>query len=358
MAPIAVLIPTYSRPDSLARALRSVFGQDRADLIREIVVIDNAPDGSARQTVDALRTASPAPLIYIHATPPGVATARNVGLSATDAPYIAFIDDDEEASPTWLGALYDVHQTLEADVTFGPVQGRTPDALAWKRPYLERFFSRTGPATSGLSEEVYGCGNSLMTRATALKDPAPFDTAANDTGGEDDRLFSDLKAAGGRFAWAADAWVDEIAPTHRATLRYTLSRAISYGQSPAQLCWRRGDPLGTAKWVVIGAGQVLIYGATALVLMALQRPAWIDVMDQAARGLGKVLWFRNVAFYGRGAAKFARAGAADGGAAATSIDPAIGAGAGMGGVGTATSAGAGVASFTPKATNITQMKLL
>jgi len=354
---IAVLIPTYSRPDSLARALRSVFAQERADLIREIAVIDNAPDGSARQTVDALRAASPAPLVYIHASPPGVATARNVGLAATDAPYIAFIDDDEEASPIWLGALFAVHERLEADVTFGPVQGRTPEAPDWKRPYLERFFSRTGPETSGLSAEVYGCGNSLMTRATALKGPEPFDVDANHTGGEDDRLFSDLTAQGGRFAWAADAWVDEIAPTHRATIRYTLSRAISYGQSPSQLCWRRGDPLGMVKWVFIGAGQVVVYGGTALVLMALQRPAWIDVMDKAARGLGKVLWFRRVAFYGRGAAKFARAGALDGTAAAASTDPVIGAGAGVG-AGAAAGAGAGVASFTPKATNITQMKLL
>ena len=304
MPPIAILIPTFRRPDSLARALNSVFAQDRADLIRQIVVIDNAPEGSARQTVEGLRERSPAPLVYLHAQPPGVATARNVGLTAVDAPYVAFLDDDEAASTRWLGALFEVHQTVGADVTFGPVHGKTPEAAEWKRPYLERFFSRLGPAQSGLSDEVYGCGNSLMTRATTLSGPAPFDVAANDTGGEDDRLFSDLQSSGATFAWAADAVVDEHAPAHRATLSYALSRAVSYGQSPTQLCWRRGDRLGAARWMAVGAVQVFIYGLAALAMLLTANRGWIDMTDRAARGLGKILWFRDAHFYGRGAARF------------------------------------------------------
>ena len=304
MPPIAVLIPTFRRPESLARALNSVFAQERADLIRQIVVVDNAPEGSAEPIVEGLLEGSPAPLIYLHAQPPGVATARNVGLAAVDAPYVAFLDDDEAASPQWLGALFEVHQRVGADVTFGPVHGRTPEAAEWKRPYLERFFSRLGPAQSGLSDEVYGCGNSLMTRATALPGPAPFDVAANDTGGEDDRLFSDLQAGGAIFAWAADAIVEEHAPAHRATLSYALSRAVSYGQSPTQLCWRRGDRIGALKWMGVGAVQLLMYGAGSLALLLAVNRGWIDMADRAARGLGKILWFRDAHFYGQGAARF------------------------------------------------------
>jgi hypothetical protein len=326
---ISVIIPTFRRPDSLARALRSVFAQTRADLILEIAVVDNAGEGSARGTVEALRPLSPAPLLYIHAAPPGVATARNAGVAATAAPYVAFLDDDEDAHAGWLEALYAVHQRCAADVTFGPVAGRAPNAAAWKRPYLERFFSRMGPETSGPSDAVYGCGNSLMTRATALADPAPFDVRANDTGGEDDRLFSDLRAKGARFAWAAEAVVDEHPLAHRATLGYALSRAVSYGQSPCQLCWRRRERLGVAKWMLIGAGQAVVFGTAALGLGLLGRPAWISTLDRAARGLGKVLWFHEFHFYGQGAARFAGSAGAD-----------------------------GVASFTATATKITQTKSL
>ncbi len=301
---VAVIIPTFRRPDSLARALTSVFAQDRAALIAEIAVIDNSNEGSARATVDELRAMSPAPLLYIHAPPPGVATARNAGVAATRAPYVAFLDDDEAAHPAWLGALLTAHIELGADVTFGPVQGKAPNVVAWKRAYLEQFFSRTGPRASGLIDAVYGCGNSLMTRATALKGPAPFDLAANDTGGEDDRLFSDLRVRGGRFGWAADALVDEHAPAHRATLRYTLARAVSYGQSPCQLCVRRKNWLGLILNILIGAGQALVYGACALALFLTLNRAWMPLLDRAARGLGKIVWFHQFHFYGQGAAKF------------------------------------------------------
>ncbi len=78
---VSVLIPTMNRAESLARALRSVFAQDRAELICEIIVIDNAPDASARATVEALRPASPAPLVYLHALPPGASPGSQPPMS-------------------------------------------------------------------------------------------------------------------------------------------------------------------------------------------------------------------------------------------------------------------------------------
>jgi succinoglycan biosynthesis protein ExoM len=332
MKSVTVLIPTFRRPESLSRALKSVFAQDRPELIFEIVVVDNDPDGSARQAVDALRPLSDLSLLYIHASPPGVATARNAGLARSSAPYVAFLDDDEQADPNWLGALFDAHRGFEADVTFGPVQGCAPDAARWKRPYLERFFSRTGPETSRVITDVYGCGNSMMTRATALTGPAPFDVAANNTGGEDDLLFSRLKTKQVRFAWAADARVLEHAPDHRTKVIYTLARAVSYGQSPSQLALRRGDALGVARWTVIGAVQVLVYGAGGLFLLMILNPGWLDMFDRAARGLGKTLWLSHFHFYGEGAAKRESADIA------SDLD--------------------GVANFTATTTNITQMKSL
>jgi succinoglycan biosynthesis protein ExoM len=329
---VTVLIPTFRRPESLGRALNSVFAQDRPDLIDEIVVVDNDPDGSARMTVESLRPASNIPLLYVHALPPGVATARNAGLAATNGPYVAFLDDDEEADTKWLGALFEVHRRFEADVTFGPVQGWAAAAARWKRPYLERFFSRTGPETSRIVTSVYGCGNSMMTRATALQGPEPFDVAANHTGGEDDVLFSHLKTKDARFAWAADAKVVEHAPDHRAKLSYALARAVSYGQSPSQLALRRGDNVGVVKWTVIGAGQAIIYGVLSIVMMLILHPGGLDMLDRAARGLGKTLWLSHFHFYGKVAAKR--------------------------GSTTSKAERDGIASFTATATNITQMKSL
>ena len=227
---VSVVIPTLRRPAELERALRSIFAQTGVEgRLVSIVIADNDPAASAEATVRRLRAETPVELIYRHVPRPGVATARNAALAETDAPLIAFLDDDEVASPGWLAALIDAQAQTGADVVFGPIQGRAPDAKPWLRPYLERFFGRQGPAATGLIDHSFGCGDSLMVRATALPGAAPFDVSADQSGGEDDALFAALAARGGRFGWAADAWVEEFAPAHRATLSYALARAFAYG---------------------------------------------------------------------------------------------------------------------------------
>lgn len=304
---VAVVVPTLRRPESLERALRSLFAQAGVSgRLREIIVADNDPIASATPVVDRLSGDSPVRLIHVHAPRPGVATARNAGLAATDAPLIAFLDDDEAASLGWLAALLAARDSTGADVVFGPIRGRTPEGTGWAAPYLDRFFGREGPAEDGLIPSPYGCGNSLMTRATALPGPAPFDTASDQAGGEDDILFSALAARGGRFGWAAAAWVDEFAPPHRATLRYALTRAFAYGQGPSQAAAARRNWPGVARWMAVGAAQAAVWGTAALILTIARSPRRADVMDRAARGLGKVLWAPGFEPRFYGAAELAR----------------------------------------------------
>lgn len=301
MGDVSILIPTLRRPESLTRALDSLFAQTGvADRVRDIVVIDNDPKGSAVTTVEAVRAASPWPLVYVHAPVPGVATARNAGLQATPAPLIAFLDDDEAASSGWLSALLAAQARTGADVVFGPIVGRAPDGEPWLRPYLERFFGREGPAETGLIAKPYGCGNSLMVRATALPGPAPFDVAADHVGGEDDALFAQVAARGGRFGWAADAWVEEFAPAHRATLGYALARAFAYGQGPSQTAAARRDGLGVARWMAVGVVQTAGWAAISLGLAITRRPSRATAYDRMMQGLGKIFWMKGFEphFYG------------------------------------------------------------
>ncbi len=301
MGDVAVLIPTMRRPESLARALRSVFAQTGvADRLAEIVVIDNDPTGSAAGVVTGLAAESPCALIYHHEPRPGVATARNAGLGRTDAPLIAFLDDDEAAEADWLARLIAARDALGTDVVFGPIHGRVPEGTGWASAYLERFFGREGPAATQVIEHAYGCGNSLMVRATALPGTTPFDPAADRSGGEDDALFQALEARGGTFGWAADAWVDEFAPPHRATMRYALARAFAYGQSPSQLAARDRKPVAVARWMLIGAAQAFVWGSVTVAFSVIGSSRRAQMMDRTARGLGKVLWFKGLEpqFYG------------------------------------------------------------
>jgi len=298
---VAVIIPTLRRPEFLERALTSVFAQKGVEhRLASVVVVDNDPEASAASIVGRLTEKSPVPLVYRHEPRPGVSTARNAGLAATLSPLIAFLDDDEKATPTWLAKLIKARETLDCDVVFGPIRGRVPPGTGWTTRYLEVFFGRQGPATTQVLDHAYGCGNSLMLRATALPGDAPFDPKTDQSGGEDDALFSALAMRGGTFGWAADAWVDEFAPPHRATLNYALTRAFAYGQSPPQIAWRQGKPVRMVLWMGVGAVQAGVWGLIALALTLTNSDRRAEALDKAARGLGKVFWTRGFEphFYG------------------------------------------------------------
>ncbi|MGO4409843.1 MULTISPECIES: glycosyltransferase family 2 protein [unclassified Brevundimonas] len=300
-ADVAIIIPTLRHPASLERAVLSALAQTGvSDRLREIVVVDNDPQASARDVTARLAADAGVPVIWRHAPRPGVATARNEGLAATTAPLIAFLDDDEAASPSWLAALISAQILTGADAVFGPIRGRVPDETGWTRPYLERFFGREGPDRTQLIDAPYGCGNALLVRATALPSATPFNTAADQSGGEDDALFAALAARGGRFGWAADAWVDEFAPPHRARLRYALTRAFAYGQGPSQTAAAARDWPGVARWMAIGAAQALVWSVTALALTLVRSPTRAEALDRTARGTGKIFWMKGLEprFYG------------------------------------------------------------
>jgi succinoglycan biosynthesis protein ExoM len=307
MGDVAVIIPTLRRPDSLTRALRSVFAQTGVtDRIAAVIVVDNDPLASASSTIDSLRPESRWPLVYVSEPTPGVARARNAGLAATGAPLIAFLDDDEAASPGWLAALLAAQVKTGADAVFGPITGRAPEAKDWIKPYLERFFGREGPAETGLIDHPWGCGNSLLVRATALPGAAPFSASADHTGGEDDMLFAAVEARGGRFGWAADAWVEEFAPAHRATLDYALTRAFAYGQGPSQTAAAARNWPGVIRWMVIGAGQAAVFGAASAFLTLINSPKRAQMYDRTARGIGKLFWMKGFEPQFYGAAEVAR----------------------------------------------------
>lgn len=303
---VSIVIPTQRRPAGLAVAMRSALAQTGVDVAElELIVADNDQQPSARLAVESAAKTAPFPVRYVHVPQAGVANVRNGALQVAQGRLIAFLDDDEEAPAGWLAALLDAMTRYEADVVFGPVQARAPDTVTAHRAYLERFFSREGPATAGPMPGYFGCGNSLL-RRSSLPDPVqPFNTLRNQIGGEDDMLFGYMQAAGARFAWAPDAVVWEDPVPDRLTLRYTLARAFAYGQGPSAHCAAAKPPdrIGVARWMLIGLAQAVVYGAVAGIKWLVRAPDRAQALDRAARGLGKTLWFGpfKINFYGRSA---------------------------------------------------------
>ncbi len=294
---VAVIIPTYHRPDGLRAALDSVREQNRQP--DEIIVVDNSRDASARPVCEAL--AEPG-LRYVHEPRPGVANARNAALAATKARYIAFLDDDEIASPGWLAALLATAETLDAGIVFGPLQARSRAANGVKQHLLERLYSRPGPQADQHLDKPFGCGNSLIDRSGFEIGPAPFDPALNEVGGEDDAFFDDLLQQDTRMAWSAQAHALECVDPKRVSWPYLLARSFSYGQGPAQTCARepKRNWAGVLGWMAVGCAQFAVFAPLAVLTGLTGAPRAGLFIDKAAQAAGKVFWFDRLAprFYG------------------------------------------------------------
>lgn len=91
---ISVIIPTYNRSSYLPRAITSVLNQSCTDF--ELFIIDDgSTDGSA--SLPALKDKR----VSYHHLPYncGVSYARNFGVRLSTAPFIAFLDSDDEWLP-------------------------------------------------------------------------------------------------------------------------------------------------------------------------------------------------------------------------------------------------------------------
>ncbi len=100
---VAVVIPTYDRAGTILRAVESVLAQDYAPL--ELVVVD---DGSRDGTAELLAPLARAGRLTLLLQPNlGVSAARNAGIRATAAPFIAFLDSDDEWRPGKIQAQVD-----------------------------------------------------------------------------------------------------------------------------------------------------------------------------------------------------------------------------------------------------------
>lgn len=301
---VAVLIPTYRRNASLARALASVLAQKT--LPDEIVVVDNSPEGGARDTVMAIAENAAIAVRYVAETRPGVSNARNAGFAATDADMIAQLDDDESAEPGWLAGLLAARAALDAPVVFGPVIAEAPEAGRLKQAFMRRLYSRLGSETDQALDKPWGCGNALIDRAALTLPDPPFAAEANQVGGEDDILFGRLKRQGVRFGWAARAQVLEHVEDGRARWPHLLARSFAYGQGASQNCVGEDgvDWKGAGFWMAVGAGQAVVFGLAALPALALGVDRGAACIDKAVQGAGKLVWSERLGprFYGREAA--------------------------------------------------------
>ncbi|HAC66078.1 MAG TPA: glycosyltransferase [Cyanothece sp. UBA12306] len=106
---IVAIICTHNRDRYLGDAIDSLLAQDCQDY--QVLVVDN---GSTDDTAQVVQSRLPHPrLKYVYEPILGLSVARNRGAKETDAPIIAYLDDDAIASPQWLRVLVEAYNRNE-----------------------------------------------------------------------------------------------------------------------------------------------------------------------------------------------------------------------------------------------------
>lgn len=272
---IVVGMATYRRPELLATLLPRVLAQIEhlsqewdQPLRTSVVVVDNDPVGSARETVLAIGDDR---IHYALEAEPGISSARNRVLhEAGDADVLVLLDDDETPHESWLLHLLAAHREYRADAVSGPVRavfdGPEDAWVAASGTYLEPL--RTGTPTGTMLRRA-ATNNLLLDLRTVRAMDLHFDPRFGLTGGEDSLFTGQLTRAGGRLVWCAEALVDDIVPTARNTRRFQLHRRFAQSATTVRVETRLEDRTGgrvrlAVRWLVIGVGQLLKGAAQTL----------------------------------------------------------------------------------------------
>lgn len=179
-ARVSVIIPNWNGKLYLEGCLSSVMAQTYPDF--EVVLVDNgSTDGSA----EFVARRFPQVRIIRHDENLGFAAGNNTAIRATRSPYVATLNNDAQAKPTWLDALV---EAMESDDQVGMCAskmlyahrpeiidsaGLSPDVagIAWNRRWGEHDVDDDAGPT-----EVFGaCAGAALYRRAMLHQIGLFD---------------------------------------------------------------------------------------------------------------------------------------------------------------------------------------
>ena len=216
---VSVLIPTYRRPDWLGRCLVALSRQTRA--ADEVVVVRRRDDVAAH---DALRDApADLPVKVVTVDRGGVVHAMTRGIAVATGDVVAFLDDDAEPRPDWLGRI-ERHLAARPDVAgvggLDLIRGQEP-AASGPGPVVGRvaWYGRTvgnhhlGRGAAREADVLKGCNLALRRH---LVEAVGFDVR--------------LRGAGAQVAWELALML----PMRRAGWRLIYDPAIVVDHHVAQ----------------------------------------------------------------------------------------------------------------------------
>lgn len=127
MAEVTVVIPNYNGIKFLRECLQSLEGQEECTPPYEIVVVDN---GSSDGSLELMEREFPRVRVIALPENTGFSHAVNVGIQASQAPYVILLNNDTKVKPRFIYELY--HAIENRPLAFAV----SAKMLLWDKPEL------------------------------------------------------------------------------------------------------------------------------------------------------------------------------------------------------------------------------
>lgn len=204
---ISVVIATKDRPDHVRRCLESLSRCDPA--ADEIIVVDQSAGGATRAVVDEVPAAGAR---YVHRAQPGLSGARNEGTREAAGDYVAFLDDDGEVPPQWVGEIRgELERRARPEALYGAVLA--PEYITDRKAVVVSEFrvDQAREWAGRVHPNRLGYGGHTVADAGVIERVGGFDerlgAGAPLKGAEDMDFNYRLLKAGGRAVTTPSVWM-------------------------------------------------------------------------------------------------------------------------------------------------------
>ncbi len=298
MTLVSAIVPTFHRPESCARAVRSVLAQRLTPGVEiEAVVVLDGPQSETREALLAL--GDPRVRLVESSTNRGHAAARTEGVRHARGAWCAFLDDDDEWLPAKIAAQLEAVASCDATL---PVVGCRLEArldrgsLVWPEigpeqgdPIADYLYTRTSLASLKSGRTLMQ--TSMILAPTELLRRVPF-RAGMRRHADPDWLLRVAREPGVRFVFPRSreplaVWNlhEEARVSGSGDWRYSIAWARRHRglMSPRSIAgFLSGPAAHRAGQLTRGTGRIRAFAALARHMRELGKPS---LLDYASLGL-------------------------------------------------------------------------
>jgi glucosyl-dolichyl phosphate glucuronosyltransferase len=269
MIRLSAIVCTYNRATILTSALESLAQQTLDKHFYEVIVVDNASTDETAAIVNKFKADySDHIIVLAREERQGLGYARNLGFRKARGRYVAFMDDDAQATRDWLETMFNCFCTIRPEPL--GVGGKILPAYDAAKPkwFDDDLEVRSfGDDARLLRRGESFSGSNMGFRRDVLETYGGFDVNVGVKGpylsvGEETALFNriwrDNPHAG--FYYSPQLVVYHAVPKYKMTISYALKRAFLTGQvwmaqnRPSSLCGRASllmrISVSTCLWVL------------------------------------------------------------------------------------------------------------